>query len=120
MYDAERARLEELRARFDRAAAERGPDARTVADEYLAALAQVIRAVDSGPAADPAVAHVDTTGQVGRLEEWAEGSGTGCAGRSRTSAEGGPRGFGARHCLYTGDRVRSTPLLSVPPRTADA
>ncbi|MEW5929621.1 MAG: hypothetical protein AB1941_19375 [Gemmatimonadota bacterium] len=76
MYDAERARLEELRARFDRAAAERAPDARAVADEYLEALTQFIRTVDSGPAADPAVAHVDTTGQVGKLEEveeWAEG-----------------------------------------------
>lgn len=76
MYDAEKARLEEVRARFDRAAAERAPDARAVADEYLAALTEFIRAVDSGPAGDPAVAHVDTTGQVGRLEEmeaWAEG-----------------------------------------------
>lgn len=75
MYDAEKARLEELRGRFDRAAAERAPDARAVADEYLAALTEFIRAVDSGPVGDPAVAHVDTTGQVGKLEEmeeWAE------------------------------------------------
>jgi len=76
MYDAERARLEDLRARFDGAAAERAPDTRAVADEYLEALTQFIRSFDSGPAADPAVAHLDTTGQLGRaeeLEEWAEG-----------------------------------------------
>lgn len=75
MYDAEKARLEEMRARFDRAVGEHAPDSRAVADEYLEALTQFIHSVDSGPAGDPDVAHVDTTGQVGKLEEleeWAE------------------------------------------------
>ena len=75
MYDAEKARLEEMRARFDRAAAERAPDTRRIADEYLAALTEFIRSFDDGPAADPVVAQEDTTGQLGRLEDfeaWAE------------------------------------------------
>ncbi len=75
MYDSERAGLEEMRARFDRAAAERAPDTRAVADEYLAALTEFIRTFDSGPAADPTIAQEDTTGQLGRLEDfaaWAE------------------------------------------------
>lgn len=75
MYEVEKARLEELRTRFDRAAAERAPDTRAVAGEYLEALTEFIRSFDEGPAADPTIAQEDTTGQLRRLEElseWAE------------------------------------------------
>jgi hypothetical protein len=75
MYEVERARLEELRTRFDRAAAGRAPGTRAVGGEYLEALTGFIRSFDEGPAADPTIAQVDTTGQLRRLEElseWAE------------------------------------------------
>jgi hypothetical protein len=75
MYDAKRDRIEALRQRFDEEIATRSPRARAVADEYLEALTDFVNSYNDGPAADPTLAGVDTTGQLARVEEhaaWAE------------------------------------------------
>jgi hypothetical protein len=75
MYEAKKDRIETLRRRFEDELAARSPGTRDVAQEYLDALTDFVRTYNDGPASDPAVAGVDTTGQLARVEEhatWAE------------------------------------------------
>jgi hypothetical protein len=75
MYERRRAEIDALRTRFDLEVAERRPGARTTAEEYLTMLGDLISTVESGPVADPKIAELDTTGTLGRaeeFEEWAE------------------------------------------------
>lgn len=75
MYDAKKARIDELRVRFDEEIAKRSPEARKIGGEYLDALTEFVRAYNDGPAGDPKVAAMDTTGTLNRVEdhaEWAE------------------------------------------------
>ena len=75
MYERRRDEIEELRVRFDRDLAERSPAARTTGKEYLEALGALIQTVEEGPAADPQLSGLDTTGELIRadeFEQWAE------------------------------------------------
>jgi hypothetical protein len=75
MYEAKKDRIDRLHTRFDREVADRDPMARRTGQEYLEALSDFIRTYDDGPAGDPKVAGVDTTGELTRVEEqaaWAE------------------------------------------------
>lgn len=71
MYEAQKARVEEVRTRYERDSAARSAEARATADEYLKVLTELIESVDHGPVADPEVAQVDTTGELHRVEEYA-------------------------------------------------
>ncbi|HEV2124530.1 MAG TPA: hypothetical protein VGW38_17385 [Chloroflexota bacterium] len=71
MYDAEKAHLEELRERFDREFEVRSTQARPVGEEYLGEIDGFLRVVNHGPAADPQIAGLDTTGELSRTEEYA-------------------------------------------------
>jgi|GEM_PF-2186426 len=75
MYDAQKARIDQARDRFDREVSARSPELRRTACEYLGVLSEFIRTFNDGPAADPAIVHVDTTGQLRQAEDlvvWAE------------------------------------------------
>ena len=75
MYDAERARIQEVRTRFEREVAEHSPTTLTTAREYLDALTQFLTTFNEGPGGDPRLLGLDTTGELSRLEEqarWAE------------------------------------------------
>lgn len=75
MYDDQKDRMEKLRTRFDREVAERTPQARRAGEEYLEALTTFVRTYDEGPAADPTISGLDTTGELRRVDEhaaWAE------------------------------------------------
>ncbi|MBA2668974.1 MAG: hypothetical protein H0U67_01220 [Gemmatimonadetes bacterium] len=71
MYDARKAHLEELRQKFDSEFETRSMHARQVGEEYLDALNDFLRAFNNGPAADPQLAGLDTTGELNRNEEYA-------------------------------------------------
>ncbi len=71
MYDAWKARLEELRERFDSEFEMRSAQARQVGEEYLEAIDDFLRTFNDGPAADPQIAGLDTTGELNRNEEYA-------------------------------------------------
>lgn len=72
MYDARKARLDELKARFERELGAHSREARESGKEYLAGLAEFLSAVDQGPLVDPQIATVDTTGTVERTGEYAD------------------------------------------------
>ena len=72
MYDARKARLDDLKSRFERESSAHSPEAQNAAKEYLAGLAEFLTEVDKGPVADPRVANLDTTGTVGRTGEYSD------------------------------------------------
>jgi hypothetical protein len=72
MYESKKDDIDRLRRRFERDAAQRAPEARRAGEEYLQALTDFIRIYDEGPAGDPMVSGVDTTGELSRVEEQAE------------------------------------------------
>lgn len=72
MYDARKARLEDLKSRFEREFGARSPEARETGKEYLAGLAEFLSEVDQGPVADPQIAGLDTTGTVERTGEYSD------------------------------------------------
>ena len=75
MYDAEKAKIEEARARFERQAAEQSPALRRTAREYLDVLTDFLTTFNEGPGGDPRLLGLDTTGELKRIEErasWAE------------------------------------------------
>ena len=72
MLDAKKARIQELKERFDSEYEARSPEAHSVGQEYLDALVSFLETVDHGPVADPNIASVDTTGTINRTEEYAE------------------------------------------------
>ncbi len=71
MYDARKAQLEELRKKFDGEFETRSTQARQVGEEYLEALDDFLRAFNGGPATDPQLTGLDTTGELHRTEEYA-------------------------------------------------
>jgi hypothetical protein len=75
MYDDQNERIERLRTRFDREVEERAAGARETGEEYLDALTTYVRTYDEGPAGDPTLSGLDTTGELRRVDEraaWAE------------------------------------------------
>ena len=72
MLDAKKARIEELKLRFNREFEERSPEVHSAGQEYLEALVGFLDTVDHGPVTDPNIASVDTTGTINRTEEYAE------------------------------------------------
>jgi hypothetical protein len=75
MYEAEKDTIDRLRRRFEKDVSERTPEARTSGEAYLDALTSFIRTYNDGPAGDPGLARVDTTGELSRVEDqasWAE------------------------------------------------
>ena len=75
MYERRKAEIDELRKRFDMELAERSVHARDTGARYLEMLTDLIRTVDEGPAADPRLSGIDTTGELSRVEDfeaWAE------------------------------------------------
>jgi hypothetical protein len=75
MYDAERATIEVFRIKFDQQLAERTPEARATAAQYMNALSAFVDAFNDGPGADSHQMGSDTTGALSRIEEnvvWAE------------------------------------------------
>lgn len=75
MYDAKKDRIQRLQDRFEEELKERSTAARPAAEEYLKALTEMIRSFNDGPAADPRVPAMDTTGELDRTEDyvaWAE------------------------------------------------
>ena len=75
MYDDQNERIERLRTRFDREIADRAAGARETGEEYLDALTTYVRTYDEGPAGDPKLSGLDTTGELRRVDErasWAE------------------------------------------------
>ncbi len=71
MYEARKAHLEELRKRFDSEFEMRSTQARQVGEEYLEAIDDFLRTFNDGPAADPKISGLDTTGELNRNEEYA-------------------------------------------------
>jgi hypothetical protein len=72
MYDARKARLDELKSRFEREFDAHSPAAQETGKEYLAGLAEFLTTVDHGPVTDPQIAHEDTTGTVKRTGEYTD------------------------------------------------
>ncbi|MBA3968908.1 MAG: hypothetical protein H0X52_02285 [Gemmatimonadetes bacterium] len=72
MYDARKARLEELKSHFEREFDAHSPKVHETGKEYLAGLAEFLATVDRGPVADPQIAHEDTTGTVERTGEYTD------------------------------------------------
>jgi hypothetical protein len=71
MYDARKAQLEDLRKKFDSEFEMRSTHARQVGEEYLEEIEDFLRTFNDGPAADPNLAGLDTTGELNRNEEYA-------------------------------------------------
>lgn len=71
MYDARKARLEELKEKFDSEFEMRSTQARQVGEEYLEEIDEFLRVFNHGPAADPKLSGLDTTGELNRNEEYA-------------------------------------------------
>ncbi len=63
MYDVKKDRIEQLRVKFEEEKEKRSPEARQAAREYLHALSDFVRTYDGGPAGDPVIARIDTTGE---------------------------------------------------------
>lgn len=75
MYAENRAEIERLGKEFEKLAAGRAAGARPAGEEYMKALGTLIDAYDGGPAADPRLTDLDTTGELQRVDEyvaWAE------------------------------------------------
>jgi hypothetical protein len=75
MYDAETARIKELKSRFEQQTAEQSIDLKATAREYLDALQNLVDSFNHGAGGDPRLMGLDTTGQLDRAEErvaWAE------------------------------------------------
>ena len=75
MYAENRAEIDRLGKDFERQLSERASTARTAGEEYLGALTALIDAYNDGPAAEPQLLALDTTGELKRVEEyvvWAE------------------------------------------------
>lgn len=72
MFDAKKARLQELKTRFEREYDQGSPDTHGVGQEYLEALVSFLDEFDHGPAANPQIVAVDTTGTINRDEEYVE------------------------------------------------
>jgi hypothetical protein len=75
MYDAKKAKVDETAVRFNRLLAAEDPGAGEAGTEYLTALTDLIQSFNSGPAADPRIMGMDTTGELTRTDDhvaWAE------------------------------------------------
>ena len=75
MYEAKKARIDEMRRRFDRQLGERSPEVQGTAREYLEALTDLVESFNDGPGGDPRIVGHDTTGELNRIEDqvkWAE------------------------------------------------
>jgi hypothetical protein len=72
VFDAKKAGLAELKARFERALEVHSPDAGRLGRAYLAALAEFLKEADHGPPADSQRAALDTTGTVNRDPEYTD------------------------------------------------
>ena len=75
MFDDKKAAIEAVRTRFEHEMHLRSVGARGAGEDYLSALADLIQSFDDGPASDPRLLAIDTTGQLRRAEEfvaWAE------------------------------------------------
>lgn len=72
MFEARKARLEELREKFDGEFGARSSQARLAAEDYLRELDDFLREFRDSPVFDPTIARVDTTGTVKRAEEYME------------------------------------------------
>lgn len=65
-----------MRQRFDREVEQKATSARATGEAYLVMLNDFVDTAESGPAADPAIANLDTTGTVTGVEDyerWVEG-----------------------------------------------
>jgi hypothetical protein len=72
MLNDKRSSIDLARRRFE-AELERGsPLARRRGEEYMDSLEDYLKVFEHGPAADPRVARVDTTGQVHQTEDFAD------------------------------------------------
>jgi hypothetical protein len=72
MFDDRKDAIDRARRRFDSEMEHPSPDARRSAEEYMHSLEAYLAAFDRGPAADPRVARVDTTGMVEETEQYAD------------------------------------------------
>jgi hypothetical protein len=72
MFQDKKDSIDHARRRFEAELERRSPDARRVGEEYMESLEDYLRLFEHGPAADPQVARVDTTGQVRDTEDFAD------------------------------------------------
>lgn len=68
MFDAENARIEELRLQFEKQVQARLPTVRATATEYMAALTVLVDGYHAGPGALSSQMAHDTTGAANRME----------------------------------------------------
>lgn len=75
MYDSKKAKIEEVRDRFEKQLSEGSPKIRATGSEYLDVLSDFVDTFNNGPGADPRLLRIDTTGELKRMEEqaaWAD------------------------------------------------
>lgn len=72
MFDDHKAAIDRARRHFEEDVARRSPSARESADTYMRSLERYLDAFGRGPAADPHVAGLDTTGAINETEDYAE------------------------------------------------
>ena len=75
MYEHAKSRIDEIRRRFEADVDARSMNMEETGREYLEALTAFVDDYNHGPGADPRLVGLDTTGQLGRVEdevEWAE------------------------------------------------
>lgn len=70
MYERRRNEIDTMRQRFDREVEQRDTGARATGEAYLEMLNDFVDTAGSGPAADPAIANLDTTGTVTGVEDY--------------------------------------------------